>query len=177
MLGCSPLLTKFLPNNYAKSVFEINLAHLKKEGIRGIITDLDNTLVPWDEPNANDAVIRWVEEIKQHGMQVIIASNNSEERVKQFCSPLEIPYIHRAKKPLQGVYKKALKRMELRREEVVVIGDQLMTDILGANAFGLRTILVVPVAVTDGLATKFNRMMEKRVLQIMKRKGMIYWEE
>lgn len=177
IMRCSSLLNVFLPSNYSKSVFDLNFAKLKKEGIKGIITDLDNTLVPWDEPSANQTVINWIEEAKRHEIKVIIASNNSEERVKHFCNPLDIPYIHRAKKPLKGVYKKALERLELEKEEVVAIGDQLMTDIFGANLFGVKTILVVPVAVTDGLTTKFNRMMERQVLKLMRRKGMVYWEE
>ncbi|WP_027407876.1 YqeG family HAD IIIA-type phosphatase [Anoxybacillus tepidamans] len=171
------MLRYFLPNEYAKSVLEITPDQLKNKGIKGIITDLDNTLVEWDRPSAPPRLVQWFEKMKQSGIQIVIVSNNNEQRVKSFAEPLEIPFIYAAKKPMTRAFLQALKEMNLKKEEVVVIGDQLLTDVLGGNRGGFHTILVVPVAQTDGFWTRFNRKIERKLLHMMKRKGMVYWEE
>lgn len=171
------MLKLFLPNEHVPSIFAIEPGKLKEKGIKGIITDLDNTLVAWDEPSATPELKQWFEMMRDNGIVVTIISNNNEQRVKEFSDPVGVPFIFRAKKPMGQAFRRALKDMGLKREEVVVVGDQIMTDVLGANRAGLHTILVVPVAETDGFWTKFNRRIERSILTWMKRKGMIYWEE
>lgn len=167
----------FLPDEYVKSIFQISPDTLLEKGIKGIITDLDNTLVEWDRAEATPEIIEWVRKMEQAGLKVTILSNNNELRVKAFCDPLGTPFIFDARKPLRRSFKKALALMGLKREEVVMVGDQLMTDVLGGNRFGVHTILVVPVASSDGFFTKFNRKIERRIMAKLKRSGLIEWEE
>jgi uncharacterized protein len=167
----------FLPNEHVKSIFDISPEQLKSRGIRGIITDLDNTLVEWDRPTATPKLISWFDEMKKHNILITIVSNNNEARVKAFADPLKIPFIFQAKKPMGRAFKRALSQMGIKKEETVVIGDQLMTDVLGGNRSGFHTILVVPVAQTDGFMTKFNRFAERRILNWFRKKGMLQWEE
>lgn len=171
------MLKKFLPGEYVKSIYHISPSVLKEKGVKGIITDLDNTLVEWDRPNATPTLIEWLNEIKQHQIKITIVSNNNEERVRVFSDPLGIPFIPKARKPLSTAFKKALLTMNLKKEETVIIGDQLLTDILGGNRLGLHTILVVPVASSDGFFTQFNRKIERKIMANFKRKGLIDWEE
>jgi HAD superfamily phosphatase (TIGR01668 family) len=171
------VLKNFLPDEHVKSILDISPKHLKERGIKGIITDLDNTLVEWDRPHATPQLIKWFEEIKKHNILVTIVSNNNEERVKAFSDPLQIPFIFQARKPMVRAFNKALSQMGLKKEEAVVIGDQLLTDVLGGNRSGFHTILVVPVASTDGFVTKFNRFAERRILNWFRKKGMIQWED
>jgi len=171
------LLKQFLPNEYVKSIFSIDPAVLKAKGVKGIITDLDNTLVEWDRPYATPQLIEWLEELKSHDMKVTIVSNNNEKRVGDFSNPLNIPFIHRAKKPSRKAFKRAVREMGLSREETVIIGDQLLTDVFGGNRAGFYTILVVPVAQSDGFFTRFNRMVERRIMSKFKRRGLVKWEE
>ncbi|APH04305.1 YqeG family HAD IIIA-type phosphatase [Bacillus weihaiensis] len=171
------MLRQFLPGEYVKSIYHISPKQLKESGVKGIITDLDNTLVEWDRPNATPELLEWFKELKDYGMQVTIVSNNNESRVKAFSEPLNIPFIYKARKPMGKAFLKAVKDMKLKKEDVVVIGDQLLTDVLGGNRNGFKTILVVPVASTDGFYTRINRMIERRILDSLKRKGMIQWEE
>ncbi|MDQ1001429.1 HAD superfamily phosphatase (TIGR01668 family) [Neobacillus niacini] len=171
------MLKIFLPDEHVKSIFDIHPEDLKKRGIKGIITDLDNTLVEWDRPNATPELIKWFEQIKKHNILVTIVSNNNEVRVKEFADPLHIPFIFQARKPLMRAFNKALSQMGIKKEEAVVIGDQLLTDVLGGNRSGFHTILVVPVAQTDGFITKFNRLAERRILNWFRKKGMIQWED
>jgi HAD superfamily phosphatase (TIGR01668 family) len=171
------VLKQFLPNEHFKSVLDISPEKLKARGIKGIITDLDNTLVEWDRPSATPQLVKWFDEIKQNNIMVTIVSNNHEDRVKAFADPLQIPFIFQARKPLGRAFKQALAQMGMQKDEVVVIGDQLLTDVLGGNRSGFHTILVVPVAQTDGLATKFNRFVERRIMNWFRKKGMLRWED
>lgn len=176
-MGCKFVLKQFLPNQHVKSILDIHPEDLIKRGIKAIITDLDNTLVEWDRPQATPHVIKWFEEMKKHNIKVTIVSNNKETRVKAFSDPLNIKFIFRARKPLAKSFHKAAELMNVKKEETVVIGDQLLTDVLGGNLGGFHTILVVPVAQTDGLATKFNRLVERQILNWFRKKGMLQWEE
>lgn len=171
------LLKFFIPEIYVKNIYQISPEFLKEHGIKGIITDLDNTLIEWDRPSATPELIDWFKQMEQNGVKVTVVSNNNEKRVSLFAEPLGIPFIPKARKPMGRAFQKALKFMNLSKEEVVVIGDQLLTDVLGGNRSGFKTILVVPVASTDGFWTRFNRKIERKILSTLKRKGMLKWEE
>lgn len=171
------MLNNFLPDQFVKNIFEITPELLKEKGVKGIITDLDNTLVEWDRPLATPQILEWFEDMKKNNIKVTIVSNNKEGRVKSFSDPLNIPFIFAARKPMGRSFRRALKEMELSKTEAVVIGDQLLTDVLGGNRSGFHTILVVPVAQTDGFATRLNRKIERRILNWFRKKGKLTWED
>jgi len=171
------VLSKFLPNEHVKSVFAIKPEVLKELGIKGIITDLDNTLVAWDMKEATPEIVEWFEQMKEANIKVTIISNNNQERVKLFSDPIGVPFVYDARKPLPRAFKQAATEMELTKEEIVVIGDQILTDVLGGNIAGFNTILVVPVVETDAKITKINRKIERIILNYMRKKGKISWEE
>ncbi|SOC36362.1 YqeG family HAD IIIA-type phosphatase [Ureibacillus acetophenoni] len=166
-----------LPKEFVTSVYEITPEKLEKLGIKGIITDLDNTLIEWNRHEATEEIANWIKGMEEAGIKVIIASNNNEARVKRFADPLGIPYIYKARKPLGAAYLAALKQLGLKKNEVIMVGDQLLTDVMGANRLKLYTILVRPVAESDGMVTKFNRFVERRVFNSLKRRGIKTWEE
>ncbi|WP_026105132.1 YqeG family HAD IIIA-type phosphatase [Halalkalibacterium ligniniphilum] len=170
-------MKNLLPNEYVKSIYEINLQELKNKNVKGVITDLDNTLVEWDRPEATPELREWFKKITEAGMKLTIVSNNTEKRVRTFADPEKVKFIHSARKPMRRAFRQACKAMDVQPEETVVIGDQIFTDVLGGNRANIHTILVVPVASTDGIATRLNRKMERIVLGWMKKKGMIQWEE
>lgn len=161
----------FLPNKHVDTIYDIKPAFLKAEGKKGIIVDLDNTLVPWNVKHATDEVIKWLEDMRTNNIQVTVFSNNNEERVTLFAEPLDTPFVYKANKPLRKAFLKAKKEMELKKNEIVVIGDQLLTDILGGNRAGFYTVLVVPIVQSDAPITKFNRNMERMLLNYFYRKG------
>lgn len=171
------MLKKFLPNEHVNSIFDIRPNQLKKLGIKGVITDLDNTLVEWDRPDATPELLKWVQLMKDNGILITIVSNNNKERVSSFSGPVEVPFIYHARKPMTKAFRQAMKDMKLKKDEIVIVGDQIFTDVLGGNRLGVHTILVVPIARNDGWITKLNRQMEHFLLAWMKRKGMIYWED
>lgn len=167
----------FIPSEFVRSVFHITPEFLKDKGIKGIITDLDNTLVEWDRPDATPKLIEWFKGMKEAGIQVTIVSNNNEMRVQSFADPLGIPFIFKARKPLGKAFRQALQIMSVKKAEVVVIGDQLLTDVFGGNRQKIHTILVIPVAKSDGFVTKFNRMVERKIFRYLDKKGQVTWEE
>jgi uncharacterized protein len=171
------VLKHFLPDEQVQDIFSIRPEYLKEKGIKAIITDLDNTLVEWDRPNATPKLIQWFKEMQEQGILVTIVSNNNERRVGAFSDPLGVPFIFQARKPMGRAFRRAIKQMGVKKEEAVVIGDQLLTDVLGGNRNGFHTILVVPVAQSDGFITKFNRRVERRIMKFFKRKGLLEWEE
>lgn len=176
-IGVSEMLKKFLPDEFAKDIFHIKADALKERGIKGVITDLDNTLVAWDCPEATPEIVEWLAGMQNAGIRVTIVSNNNHLRVNAFSEPIQIPFIAKANKPLGGAFRRALKLMGTRKEETVVIGDQLLTDIFGGNRRGLHTILVIPVATSDAKITSFNRKLEAKIMGRLKQRGLITWED
>lgn len=165
------MLNLFLPNKHVRTIFDLNPEMLKNEGIKGMLIDLDNTLVPWNIADAPKEVSSWLQSMIQSGLKVTIFSNNNIHRVKRFAEPLQVPYIHRARKPLTYSFERAAKNMNISNGELAVIGDQLLTDILGGNLFGAYTILVTPIVESDAPVTKFNRQIEKIILNRFYRTG------
>jgi HAD superfamily phosphatase (TIGR01668 family) len=172
------LLKKLIPQKSVHSIYEIDVQTLWMSGVRGIITDLDNTLVGAKHPQATPELLDWLRRLQEIGFQVVIVSNNNRLRVSTFSEPLSIPYIFRAKKPGNAAFRRALQIMSLAPNQTVVIGDQMLTDVLGGNRLGLYTILVRPIELRDeGFFTKVNRRIEKVALSWMKRKGLMEWED
>jgi len=166
------MFERLLPDLVVNSVYEIDLQVLQERGVRGIITDLDNTLVSAKTPLATPSLIRWLEDVDNAGIKVVIVSNNNRTRVSRFAEPLGIPYVHAARKPAGRAFRKALQQLQLQPEEAVVVGDQLMTDVLGGHRMGLKTILVTPIAPgEEGFFTRINRTLEKFALSRLRRAG------
>lgn len=172
------MFIKFLPQMHVPTVYDIDLDALWQAGRRGIITDLDNTLVGAGEALATPKLKQWLERAMDIGFDIVIVSNNGEERVTAFADPLALPFIYRAKKPMQTAFKQALQTMNLTVDQVVVIGDQLLTDVFGGNRFGAKTILVKAIDLDEeGFFTRMNRRAERFILARMRNKGHQLWED
>ena len=163
------MLNKFFPTHYLKSIFEIKIENLQKEGIKGIIFDIDNTLVPYDEAEPNDKIINFFQQLREAGLKITLVSNNTEDRVVKFNEKLKVFALHKSQKPLTKNFKKALRLMDCTKNEAVIVGDQIFTDVYGGNKSGIKTILVVPVSDKDEWITKIKRGLEKKVIQYYER--------
>lgn len=153
------------PNLHLNNIFEIDADHLKSLGIKGIITDMDNTLVPWSDRTVYPRLAEWFANLKGKGFKVFIVSNNSKDRGGQLARELDIPAIWYAIKPRRRAFRKALEQMRLSPEEVAVVGDQIFTDVLGGNRLGLYTIHVTPISEKEFISTKLMRMLERFILR------------
>lgn len=156
-------MDKFVPDVYAKSIYTINYDLLKKRGIKCLLFDLDNTIAPINVKEADNSVKDLFNELKSKGFKVIIMSNSPKDRLRPFKEKLNVDTAWSSKKPLPGKYKKILKMYNFKDTEIAAVGDQLLTDILGANNVGFTSILVNPMSNIDGIGTKFNRMIENNI--------------
>ena len=149
------------PDYYYKEIYSIKFDLLGKNGIKGVICDIDNTIVKWSEKEMKKEVLSWFDELSTEGFKVCLVTNSLNERANYFSDKINIPAIGHAIKPAKWSYKKAQKIMDLSENEIVVIGDQIFTDILGGNRLGFMTILVDPLTEKEFFTTKFFRLLEK----------------
>jgi len=166
------VFAKLTPDLYVKSVFHINLEELYQKGVRAIITDLDNTLVAWDDPLPNERLLGWLKGVQSRGFSVYIVSNNSSDRVEKFAEAFGVPAISKAIKPRRKAFRIACDSMGVTPNQTAVVGDQIFTDVLGGNRLGVYTILVVPVSDKEFFGTKIMRAFERFVLRKLKVRGL-----
>ncbi len=159
-----------LPDMYKKTIFDINYPLLKERGITCLIFDLDNTLALLDEKECPEAVISLIAKLKKD-FKVFIISNNTKKRLKPYEEALEIEAISFALKPLTKGFRQIIKKYNLKKAEMVMIGDQIPTDILAGKRFKIMTILVDALAKKDLKITSFNRLIEKRIISRYEKKG------
>ena len=143
-----------------KSVCDITPELLESMHIKGLLLDIDNTLTTHDNPTPAPGVLDWIAEMKQAGIQMRLVSNNHSPRVEPFAELLGIPCVCESKKPLNKGFLQAMREMHLSKEQLCVVGDQIYTDILGANWFHVRSIYVRPMEFEKTLFFKFKRTAE-----------------
>lgn len=157
-------LRKLCPCQACESIYEIDLDLLKKQGKKLILLDVDNTILPWKSEKYPTELIAWVAKVKEAGMKLCILSNTRHPaRLIRISEKLEIDYIRDKFKPSRRMYQMALERFHIRKEEAVMVGDQLFTDVLGANRTGIDAIWVKPIAYKEFAGTKISRLGERLV--------------
>lgn len=162
------MLQIFYPYAYVESVFAIDYSKLHRLGYRGIIFDIDNTLVYHGE-NSNKEIDALFQIIQKIGLKTLLLSNNSEKRIKSFLTNIKSLYIANAGKPKVDNYFKAVDMLDIKKEEVVVIGDQIFTDIYGANKSGMANILVKYMRRENEIKAGKKRALEKVILKFYQR--------
>lgn len=153
----------FFPDRYVASTYVIDFEKLYEEGIRGLIFDIDNTLVPHGAP-ADKRAIALFKRLKNIGFKCCLISNNQEPRVAMFNEPIQVDYVYDAHKPSTKNYKKAMEIMHTDTSNTIFIGDQLFTDVWGAKRAGIQNILVKPIHPKEEIQIVLKRYLEKIVL-------------
>ena len=151
------------------SIYDIDFQQLSAGGIRGVIADLDNTLVPWGTTEINPELLAWVNTLKTSGIKLAILSNNSPSRVDNMSTQLDIYAASKAVKPRRGGFRHIAAHFGLAPAQMAVVGDQLFTDILVGNRSGMYTILVLPLCKTEFIGTRLVRLVEKFFLTRIKK--------
>lgn len=152
----------FYPNRYFDKKEDIPFAEYYRQGYRGVIFDIDNTLVPHDAP-ADESAISFIEELKAQGFEICLLSNNDEERVSSFNEPIQVHYIHKANKPFRTGYERAMKAMGTNIENTLFVGDQIFTDVWGARRIGIFSILLDPINPKEEIQIVLKRIPEKYI--------------
>ena len=160
------MFEKFFPDRYVASTYVIDFEKLYKNGIRGLIFDIDNTLVPHGAP-ADERAIRLFKRLKEIGFSCCLISNNQE--IRTFNEPIQVDYVYNAHKPSTKNYKKAMEIMGTDVSDTVFIGDQLFTDVWGAKRTGIPSILVRPIHPKEEIQIVLKRYLENIVLHFYKK--------
>lgn len=153
----------FMPDKYYKNIYEINYRQLKQNGIKCLLFDLDNTLVPPHIGKPDKKIRDLFDNLKELDFKIIIMSNSGKKRLTPFKDELIIDCSASSMKPLKRKFNKIIKQYKLDISETAIIGDQLLTDVLGGNRAGITTILVNPISKKDIIYTKLNRKVEKLI--------------
>lgn len=158
----------FFPDEYVASTYIIDFEKLYEKGIRGLIFDIDNTLVPHGDP-ADQRAVDLFERLKAIGFECCLISNNQEPRVRMFNEKIQVNYVYNAHKPSVKNYFKAMGIMGTDQSNTVFIGDQLFTDVCGAKRSGIHNILVKPIYPKEEIQIVLKRYLEKVVLHFYKK--------
>ena len=161
------MLKAFYPKEMKESSYAIPYEELYKKGIRGVIFDVDNTLVPHGAP-ADERALSLFEELRRIGMKTCLLSNNGEKRVSSFAAQVDSPYIFKGCKPSVKGYNRAMKLMGTERSTTIFVGDQLFTDVYGANRAGIYSFLVKPIHPKEEIQIVLKRYLESIVLHFYK---------
>lgn len=165
-------MRRYIPTMYCKNIFTIPYDKLNNQGLTCLIFDLDNTLALIDQKKCTTQVIELFQELKKR-FKLYIISNNSKKRIQPYLDELGIQGVAWAMKPLTRGLKHLQKKYDLSREQMVMIGDQLMTDIVSGNRFGIKTILVDPLGERDLKVTNINRYFERKKIEQLSKQGIL----
>ena len=173
-------MEKFIPDIHQKSVYDIDYSKLKNRGLKCLLFDLDNTLVFPSVKVPTNELKELFNKLKED-FEVVIFSNSPNKRLKPFASELNVKYSYSSKKPFKKKFLEVINNSKYELEEIAIIGDQLLTDILGGNCVGITTVLTDPLTKKDLIITKFNRFLESIIIKkLLKKnlfnKGRYYYE-
>ena len=166
-------MDNFIPDMYQKSIYHIDYDKLKEDGVKCLLFDLDNTCVPFKDKEPNKKLIDLFEMLKDMDFRVIIYSNATKRRLTPFKNGLNVDCSASSRKPNGKKLLRVIKMFDYDLSDVVIIGDQLYTDILCGNRVGIKTILVNPMSKDDLLFTKLFRLLEKGKYKKFARMGIL----
>ena len=155
----------FTPTYYAKSLYDIPVSFYKENGIKILFCDLDNTLLKEHKEIPKKDACELMKKLKKDFTIYIVSNNSSKRRLSIAAEKLGISYVRFAMKPFSRGFKKVQKEGNFKKEEMCLIGDQLMTDVLGGNRYGIYTILIDPLSKEELKVTGINRFLEKRKIK------------
>ncbi len=156
---------RFVPDKIYDSVYDIEYDILKEKGIKALIFDIDNTLAPYELAEPDEKIKALFKMLFDMDFRLYVLSNNNKERVSLFMKSVDIPYRWRALKPLSFFIRIAMKNMKVKSFETALIGDQIFTDVWGANRLGLYSVLVNPISEKEDKFVAFKRQFEKRIIK------------
>lgn len=165
-------MIKIYPDYYIDTIYDVNFAVLKEGDIDTLLLDIDNTLVPFKTTIADNKVVNWIDLAKKEGFKLCMVSNAYPRRAQIISKNLEIPVVYMAKKPFKQGIINALKLLDSNKKNTVMIGDQILTDVLAARFARVKSILVEPLTKSDFIMTKIYRVIEFFLKKNLQKKEM-----
>ncbi len=161
----------FYPTIERSCITDVTAADLRVLGVTGVLLDVDNTLTAHGSQEVSESVQMWLKDRSQEGFLLAVVSNNKEERVRPFAEKIGVSFVAKAKKPLSSGFQRAAEKWQLSAKECVVIGDQIFTDIVGANLCGMPSVLLTPIEPEQTeYFIRFKRILERPLIAAYRRK-------
>ncbi len=158
-------MSLFKPTAIFRRITDINTEFLKANNIDTLLLDVDNTLSTHHGTVLVDGLREWLEKMQRNNIGLIIVSNSKHFRIQPFAERLKLPFVSLACKPLPFGYRKACKMTDAKKKAAAIVGDQIFTDVLGANLYGIKSLLVRPVKLEDGWSFRVRRFFERKILK------------
>lgn len=172
------MFKSFIPFGHAQNIYEIPIDFYKKLGVKVLMMDLDNTLDSYKLSIPTERAAKYVEEIKNSGIRPIVVSNNRGKRVKSYADALGIEYINSARKPFPNALNRVIKEKEINRDELLFVGDQMMTDVLATHFAHVRIILTEKLVKEDQWTTHINRIFGRVIRRYLRKHNLLKdWRE
>ena len=171
MLGSKKEINAIIPDSYYKNIYEIDYDNLKNKKITTLLFDVDNTITYVDDLNIPKETVELFETLKKQNFKILLFSNNHEERVKPISEKLNILSISNAEKPTKEAYDNALKKINSKKENSAAIGDQMLSDIIGAKKYGIKAILVDQLSNENNIKTGLAQKLQKNMLEKLAKKN------
>lgn len=163
-------MIKFFTPEYYFDTFDMaSVEFLTSLGIKGVILDVDNTLEPYENALPGEHVVKWLNDLRTVGISCAIVSNNNKERIELFNESLGLPIFYKAGKPFAKNVIRAMEALGTTKENTILMGDQIFTDVWAAHNAGIPAILVPPINDKKDLLTRFKRLLEKPILANLKK--------
>lgn len=167
-------MEKYIPDIYQRNIFTIDYQKLATNGIKCILFDLDNTLAPYYQKEPDRKLIDLFNNLKERGFTIAILTNSTKKRLEPFKNTLNVESIYSANKPNPKGFNEIIKKLEFSINEVAIIGDQILTDIVGGNKVGITTILTTPLVKKDFPLTRLGRVLENFIIYRLSNKNLFF---
>ena len=170
------MFKRFIPFAHAQSIYEIEVSFFVKQRVKTLFVDLDNTLDSYRATEPKERTVNYIKSLREAGINPVIISNNKAKRVCVYADKLGVEYLPSARKPFSKKLKAEIAKRGLTNDEVMLVGDQMMTDVLAAHGAKIRVVLTEKVVKEDQWTTHINRLMDRPIRRYHRRKGnLIDW--
>ena len=165
------MFKRFIPFAHSKSLYDIDVSFFKKHGVKTLFIDLDNTLDSYKAFLPKENAIAYIAKLREAGIEPVVVSNNKGDRVSSFANALNVEYVSKALKPFPKKLVNEIGRRGLQKDEVMLVGDQMMTDVLAAYNAKIRVVLTEKIVKEDQWTTHINRLMDRPIRRYHRKRG------
>lgn len=151
------------PDIKLHGITDITVEILNKFDIKALLLDVDNTMSTHHGQALTEGLLEWIDRMNKNGIKLMVLSNSKRKRIEPFAERISLPFISLGCKPLPTGYLRGVRALGEKRKNVAIVGDQIFTDVLGGNLVGVKTVLLTPIKLEDGLSFKIRRNLEKKI--------------
>lgn len=167
------MLKRYIPSFYAQNIFNVPLSFFKEHNIKVVLSDLDNTLDSYKVLIPSPRVVELKNKLNEQNIELVIISNNKEKRIKPYANSLGVKYLYSSGKPFGRKINAFIQKNNYRKEDILMVGDQLMTDVIASKRVNVKMLLTEPIVKEDQPCTRINRIRDKIVRKRLKKRQIL----